>query len=495
MFGNQILGSISHQGNRSFSSFNPKDNIENTEQFLCATNSEIELALSASTNSFLSFAQSNAKNRGALLRLIMDELLHVKEEIKQSYCKESGLSSERFETEYSRTINQLQLFADFLSESYSEIQSETPDNTFLSLPKLIKKRIGIGPVLIFGASNFPLAYSTIGGDTVSALAAGCPVIIKAHPFHPETCYRVGKAIQNAISKSDFQSGIFSQLFDNGYELAIKLIKDSRIKAIGFTGSFSGGKALLELIRQREEPIPLFAEMGSSNPVFVFPKLLNEKSDEWSSMFAKSITNDAGQFCTKPGIIFVPDNDEGQSFVNQLAKKVLEEPSFTMLHPTIYHSYENKKLERYRECNGELIEKTGELNPLIAKQALLISSLDKYLNSETLQKEVFGPFALVLYYSKNSDLLNAIDHLDGQLTASLLLSDVEFDQNSNLLFKLSQKVGRIIKNGVPTGVRVCESMHHGGPFPATTDSRFTAVGTDSIYRFTRSVSFQNFDNLI
>jgi len=360
---------------------------------------------------------------------------------------------------------------------------------------LLKKRIGIGPVLIFGASNFPLAYSTIGGDTVSALAAGCSVIVKAHPFHPETSFKVGQAIQKAIAKTEFHQGIFSQLFDDRYDLSKILIQDSRIKAVGFTGSFSGGKALLELINKRKEPIPLFAEMGSSNPVLVFHDLLEQKTEEWSTMFAKSITNDAGQFCTKPGIFFVPDTKEGQLFVEQLAKKVLSEPSFTMLHPTIYHSYEIKKLERYRECKGELIEKTGELNPLIAKQALLISSLDKYLNSETLQKEVFGPFALVLYYSKNSDLLNAIDHLDGQLTASLLLSDVEFDQNSNLLFKLSQKVGRIIKNGVPTGVRVCESMHHGGPFPATTDSRFTAVGTDSIYRFTRPVSFQNFDNLI
>jgi NADP-dependent aldehyde dehydrogenase len=490
MFGNQILGSISHQGNRSFSSFNAKENIENTEQFLCATNSEIELALSVSWNSFQSFAQSKAQNRSALLRLIMDELLHVKEEIKQSYCKESGLSSERFEIEFSRTINQLQLFANFLSDNYSEIQSETPENTLLSLPKLTKKRIGIGPVLVFGASNFPLAYSTIGGDTVSALAAGCPVIVKAHPFHPETSYRVGIAIQNAISKTEFHSGIFSQLFDNGHDLAKKLIKDSRIKAVGFTGSFSGGKALLELILERKEPIPLFAEMGSSNPVFIFPELLNEKSDEWSSMFAKSITNDAGQFCTKPGIFFVPEKEEGQRFVDQLTKKVLEEPSFTMLHPSIYNAFEQKKYERVDECKGDLVEKKDDLALLEGRQALLISTLESFLHSQMLQKEVFGPFALILYYSSVSDLLAAINHLDGQLTASLLISESEFEENSDFIFELMQKVGRIIKNGAPTGVRVCETMHHGGPYPATTDSRFTAVGTDSIHRFTRPVVFQN-----
>jgi alpha-ketoglutaric semialdehyde dehydrogenase len=490
MFGNQILGSVSHQGNRYFSSFNPVENLVNSEQFVCASSSEIELALDSAWISFQSFALSSADKRSILLRLIKDEVIINKEEIKRSYCKESGLSQERFIIEFNRTINQLDLFADFLTNAYTEIQSETPESTEFSLPKLIKKRIGIGPVLVFGASNFPLAYSTIGGDTVSALAAGCSVIVKAHPFHPETSFKIGQAIQKAIAKTEFNPGIFSQLFDDGYDLAKKLIQDSRIKALGFTGSFSGGKALLELIHQREEPIPLFAEMGSSNPVLVFPELLEQKTEEWSTMFAKSITNDAGQFCTKPGIFFVPDTSEGHLFVNQLTRKVLSEPSFTMLHPSIYHSYENKKLERSNECQGDLIEKTGDLVPLSGRQALLITSVDKFLNSETLQKEVFGPFALVLYYSTNSDLLKAIDHLDGQLTASLLMSDVEFDQNFDLIFKLSQKVGRIIRNGVSTGVRVCESMHHGGPFPATTDSRFTAVGTDSIFRFTRSVAFQN-----
>jgi len=490
MFGNQITGSVSHQGNRYFSSFNPKENSENTEQFLCASASEIQLALDSAWTSFQSFAKSKAENRSVLLRAIAEELVIAKEEIKYSYCKESGLLGERFTIEFNRTINQLKLFANFLTEAFSEIQSETPENISLSLPKLIKKRIGVGPVLVFGASNFPLAYSTIGGDTVSALAAGCSVIVKAHPFHPETSFRVGQAIQKAITKTEFHPGIFSQLFDDGYDLAKKLIKDSRIKAVGFTGSFSGGKALLDSINEREEPIPLFAEMGSSNPVFVSPELLREKTDEWSTMFAKSITNDAGQFCTKPGIFFVPIGEEGQDFVDQLARKVLSEPSFTMLHPTIYHSYENKKLERYNECQGELIEKTGDLFPLIGRQALLITSVDKFLNSETLQKEVFGPFALVLYYSSKSELLAAINHLEGQLTATLLISESEFEENSDFIFEVSQKVGRIIKNGVPTGVRVCESMHHGGPFPATTDSRFTAVGTDSIYRFTRSIVFQN-----
>jgi alpha-ketoglutaric semialdehyde dehydrogenase len=490
MFGNQILGSVSHQGSRHFSSFNPKENQVTTEQFLCASYEEIELALASAWISFESFCQSTAKSRAILLGFIVDEIREIQDILKHSYCKESGLSTERFLIEFNRTINQLHLFASFLSDSYSEIQSEIAENKGLSLPKLIKKRIGIGPVLVFGASNFPLAYSTIGGDTVSVLAAGCPVIVKAHPFHPETSYLVGQAIQKAIEKTDFHPGIFSQLFDDGYDLAKSLIQDPRVKAVGFTGGFSGGKALLDLINAREEPIPLFAEMGSSNPVFVFPELLEEKSDYWSTLFSKSITNDAGQFCTKPGIFFVPKNKHGQLFVNQLTEKVLEEPSFTMLHPTIYNSYEAKKRERFEACSGDLIEKLGELSPLEARQAIFISSIDNFMNSDSLQKEVFGPFALVLYYSTESELALAIDYFDGQLTASVLLSDNELANNQAIIFKLSQKVGRIIRNDVPTGVRVCESMHHGGPYPATTDSRFTAVGTDSIYRFTRGVVFQD-----
>jgi NADP-dependent aldehyde dehydrogenase len=490
MFGNQIAGSDSHQGTRFFSSYNPKENVENTEAFLCASTVEIEEALNLSFTSFQSFVQASARSRGNLLHLIRNELQKSKNEIQHAYCKESGLSKDRFEIEFNRTINQLELFAEYLIHSYSDVVSETPENRILSQPKLVKKRMGIGPVLVFGASNFPLAYSTIGGDSVASFAAGCPLIVKAHPFHPETSYRVGQAIQKAISHTEFHPGIFSQLFDDGHEVAKTLILDSRIKAIGFTGSTTGGKTLLELVNKREIPIPLFAEMGSSNPVFVFPELLKEKTDEWSNLFAKSITNDAGQFCTKPGIFFVPENQDGKTFVEQLIEKTLLEPSFTMLHPSIRTSFEKKKQERHMESGGILVEKEGFLESQHGRQAILVSSIESFAKNKSIQNEVFGPFALVLFYTKKSDLFEVTSLLDGQLTASILLSDNEHAQNHDFIFELSQKVGRIIKNGVPTGVRVCDSMHHGGPFPATTDSRFTAVGTDSIHRFTRPIVYQN-----
>jgi NADP-dependent aldehyde dehydrogenase len=231
-------------------------------------------------------------------------------------------------------------------------------------------------------------------------------------------------------------------------------------------------------------------MGSSNPVFVFPELLKEKTDEWSRLFAKSITNDAGQFCTKPGIFFVPENQDGKTFVEQLIEKTLLEPSFTMLHPSIRTSFEKKKQERHVESGGILVEKEGFLESQQGRQAILVSTIETFLKNKSIQNEVFGPFALVLFYTKKSDLFEVTSLLDGQLTASVLLSDNEHAQNHDFIFELSQKVGRIIKNGVPTGVRVCDSMHHGGPFPATTDSRFTAVGTDSIHRFTRPIVYQN-----
>jgi NADP-dependent aldehyde dehydrogenase len=343
--------------------------------------------------------------------------------------------------------------------------------------------------VVFGASNFPLAYSTLGGDTVSALAAGCPVIVKAHPYHPETSFLVGEAIQNAINQTDFSPGLFSQLFDNGYEVAKQLVQDNRIKAAGFTGSYRGGIALFDLVQKRDNPIPFFAEMGSSNPVFVFPELLYEKKEEWTSIFAKSITNDAGQFCTKPGIFFVPNTSSGEDFIEKLCNKVLAEPSFYMLHPTICSSYEKNKMKRLNDSKGVLFEKQGELDSNQGRQGILVTNVEDLFENTTQQEEVFGPFAVVFRYNTNDELKRAIELLNGQLTSSILCSDRELEEYDEIIFTIIQKAGRIIRNGVPTGVRVCESMHHGGPFPATTDSRFTAVGTDSILRFTRPVVYQ------
>jgi NADP-dependent aldehyde dehydrogenase len=489
MFGNQIAGKISLKGDQLFSSFNPRLNLINKENFPVATHEEVQEAIESADKSFFSFANSTFKERSVLLQKIAEEFLAAKNKILEAYCKESGLSSERFEIEFSRTYNQILLFAHFLEKSNWDFISKNEADSAKNLPKLTKKRIPLGPVVVFGASNFPLAYSTLGGDTVSALAAGCPVIVKAHPYHPETSFLVGEVFQKAIRQTSFLPGIFSQLFDDGFEVAQILVQDKRIKAGGFTGSYRGGKALYDLAQSRENPIPFFAEMGSSNPVFVFPELLDEKKEEWTSIFAKSITNDAGLFCTKPGIFFVPNTSSGQDFIEKLCNKVLAEPSFYMLHPAIFTSFERNKIVRLNEAKGELFEKQDELEPNQGRQALLVTNVEDLFENSTLQEEVFGPFAVVLKYNSNDQLKRAIELLNGQLTSSILCSDSELEEYDEIIFTITQKAGRIIRNGIPTGVRVCESMHHGGPFPATTDSRFTAVGTDSIFRFTRPVVYQ------
>jgi NADP-dependent aldehyde dehydrogenase len=489
MFGNQIAGKNSCKGNRLFSSFNPRLNSINIEKFPVATFEEIQEAIEVAEESFFSFAKSTSQERSELLVKIATEFTKAKNKIQVAYCKESGLSSERFDIEFSRTYNQILLFAHFLEKSNWNFISENQADSSKNLPKLTKNRIPLGPVVVFGASNFPLAYSTLGGDTVSALAAGCPVIVKAHPYHPKTSFLIGEVIQNAIAETTFSPGIFSQLFDDRYDVAEILVQDKRIKAGGFTGSYRGGKALYDLAQKRENPIPFFAEMGSSNPVFVFPELLVEKKEEWTSLFAKSITNDAGQFCTKPGIFFVPNTSFGNEFIQSLIEKVFVEPPFFMLHPTIYSSFERNKNARLNISKGELFEKQGELKPNQGRQAVLVTSVEDLFENPSLQEEVFGPFVIVFTYNSNDELKNAIELLHGQLTSSILCSDTELKEFDELIFNITQKAGRIIRNNVPTGVRVCESMHHGGPFPASTDSRFTAVGTDSILRFTRPVVFQ------
>ena len=490
MFGNQIAGKISCEGKRIFYSFNPSLNQQNTSAFPIATNEEVEHALAISKNSFYSFSSSKPSDRSKLLELIAEELELNKSFIAEAYCKESGLLLSRFEIEFKRTYEQLFLFSNFLKTPNFELLSETLGDQKNSLPHLVKKHVSIGPIVIFGASNFPLAYSTIGGDTVSALAAGCPVIVKAHPFHPETSFLVGEAINNAISKTNFSRGIFSQLFDNQYSVAHKLVLDNRIKGVGFTGSYIGGKALFDLANSRTIPIPVFAEMGSVNPVFVFPNSLQEKSEEWSSLFSKSITNDAGQFCTKPGLFFIPRSENGKRFVSMLSEKLIQEPSFTMLHPSIHFNFEKKKQEILDQSKGELIEKKESTVILEGRQGLFVTSASEFLEIESLEKEVFGPFAVICYYETINQLKECTEKISGQLTATILATQEELIENQSFLFLINHLAGRIIFNNVPTGVRVCKSMHHGGPFPATTDSRYTAVGSDSILRFMRPIVYQD-----
>jgi NADP-dependent aldehyde dehydrogenase len=475
---------------RGFQTFNPQLNDFNPERYNSSTQEDVELALEKSQKAFLSYSKSNPTLRSQLFLQIVQELETAKSTIEAFYCSESGLSKTRFEVEFTRTIFQLTSFSDFLLNNWKQLETFTQASH--NLPSLRKIQQAIGPVLVMGSSNFPLAYSTIGGDSVAALAAGCPVIVKAHPMHVGTSLEVSNCILSAIRKLRLEEGIFQHLIDDGFEVATQLITDARIQAVGFTGSIRGGRAIMDLASKRKSPIPVFAEMGSANPVVFLENGFEEKINHFAPLFAGSICNDAGQFCTKPGLFFIPSGEKGDELAARLTAEVMDSRPFLMLHPSIKNNFERLKKERSIFSPKTFIEKDGELHPMQGKPAILTIDSKLFINETTLQEEVFGPFALIIRYENLEDLSQCLNQLHGQLTGSIIsktTTDATFIAVLNIF---SQKVGRIILNAIPTGVRVDEAMNHGGPYPASSDSRFTAVGTQSITRFLRNLTFQNFD---
>jgi alpha-ketoglutaric semialdehyde dehydrogenase len=475
---------------RGFQTFNPQLNDFNPIRYYASTQEDVELALEKSQKAFLSYSKSNPTLRSDLLLQIAKELETEKSTIEAFYCSESGLSKARFEVEFTRTIFQLTSFSDFLLNNWKQLETFTPASH--NLPSLRKIPRAIGPVLVMGSSNFPLAYSTIGGDTVAALAAGCPVIVKAHPMHVGTSLEVSNCIVSALRKLNLDEGIFQHLIDDGFEVATQLITDARIQAIGFTGSIRGGRAIMDLASKRKSPIPVFAEMGSANPVVFLENCFEEKINHFAPLFAGSICNDAGQFCTKPGLFFIPKSEKGNELTVRLIAEVIEHSSFYMLHPSIQNRFEQLKKERESIIVNSLVEKRGQLEPLQGRQAILQIDSKEFLAHNQLQEEVFGPFALIISYENRAELMTCIAILEGQLTGTIVGDNIKSSDFEGVIDLLSTKVGRLILNGIPTGVRIDEAMNHGGPYPASSDSRFTAVGTQSITRFLRNITFQNFD---
>jgi NADP-dependent aldehyde dehydrogenase len=335
----------------------------------------------------------------------------------------------------------------------------------------------IGPVVVFGASNFPLAFSVAGGDTATAFAAGCPVIVKAHPAHPATSELVGLAISEAVKSCNLPEGTFSLLYDSGNEVALALVRHPLIRAGGFTGSRAGGRALFEAATSRPDPIPFYAEMSSVNPVVIFPGALR---DQLATGLHASVTLGAGQFCTNPGLIFLPENSD--TFVSKLGDLMKSTPEQTMLTPAISTSYKNGLSRR---MNHSGIQTIGG--------ALLKTNSSQFLASPELAEELFGPSTLVITYTDRHQLLELVNSLEGQLTATIHGSEEDLIEHEDVVRLLETKAGRLIFNGFPTGVEVCHAMVHGGPYPATSDGRHTSVGTRAIYRFTRQVCFQDFPN--
>ena len=494
---NQIGNELKAGGMIKFRTFDPKLNTENDQVFTEATDAEINEAVSLANEAFGEFRAMSGERKATFLDAIADEILALDDTLVQVYMSESGLPEGRAKGERGRTIFQLRMFAELVREgSWVEARIDTaiPDRTPLPRVDLRKMMIGLGPIVVFGASNFPLAYSTAGGDTASALAAGCPVIVKSHPMHAGTSELVAAAIIKAAEKTGMPNGVFSNLNSRGIEVGTKLVKHSEVKGVGFTGSIRGGRALLDLAAKRKEPIPVFAEMGSINPVVLMPNYLANNVQAVAKTYAGSITLGSGQFCTNPGLILGVKSDNLTSFIDTLGNEITEIKPMCMLHPTIATNFENGKLKLLQEDGTKIVNHSNQSSdPNHGQQGIATVDGTTFLQNSTLHEEIFGPFSLVVQCDDLDQLTRIIEGLEGQLTGTVLAEESEITARPDIICAMQDRVGRLVFNSVPTGVEVCPSMLHGGPYPASTDSRFTAVGSDSIQRWIRPVSYQDWPN--
>jgi alpha-ketoglutaric semialdehyde dehydrogenase len=494
--GSQLMAS----GSKTFKTINPQLNIENPWTFTEATQEEIEQAVTLADQAFKVYKNCSGQEKSAFLNAIADEILALGDALLDMYCTESGLPRGRAEGERGRTIFQLRSFADMLIEgSWIEATLDTavPDRQPLPKEDLRKMLVPIGPIVVFGSSNFPFAFSTAGGDTASALAAGCPVIVKSHSMHIATGEMVSSAVIKAAQKTNMPEGVFSNLIGSGVVVGGALVRHPLVKGVGFTGSIKGGRALYDLAAQRPEPIPVFAEMGSINSVVVLPNALEKDSQKWATVYAGSITMGTGQFCTNPGLLLGIKGEHLTRFISELSTEIEKIAPSCMLHPSIKADF-NQGRELLKSQNGvqTVAEYKGEVAPNFASQTLLTVDGKTFLENETLSHEVFGPFSVIVQCDDETQLTTIIDQLAGQLTATVLGAGTEIENYQGVIAALQNRVGRIIFNGVPTGVEVCPSMIHGGPYPASSDSRFTAVGIHAVKRWVRPFSYQNWpDNLL
>ena len=496
--GKNIIGNkLSKEGDITYKTFNPKTNKETDFTFYEATSVEINEAVKLASEAYKVYKDVSGVKKAEFLDAIALEIEVLGDELITTYCKESGLPDGRARGERGRTMGQLRAFAALLKEgSWVEavIEKGQPDREPMPKADIRKMLFPLGPVVVFGASNFPLAFSTAGGDTASALAAGCPVIVKSHPMHSGTGELVSSAIIKAAQKTGMPNGVFSNLNSRGFGVGQQLVKHPKIKAVGFTGSIHGGTALFKLANERDEPIPVFAEMGSINPVIILPSALEVDGDTWATKYASSINLGAGQFCTNPGLVLGIKGDQLDAFSKTLSQEILKLEPTAMLHPNIYAKYNEGKNELSGQDGVTVIaDYIKETSANVARPTILKVSGAKFLMNTKLHKEVFGPFSVIVSCEDMAQLEEILNNLEGQLTGTILGNEKDLATYDSVVDALQSRVGRILFNGVPTGVEVCSSMVHGGPFPASTDARFTSVGTSAIKRWVRPVSFQDWPN--
>lgn len=491
----QIIGfDNSGAGDETFYSYNPVKQSNNEYQFYKATPGEVNHAVVKAAAAFQIYRKKSGVEKANFLAAIAEAILNTGEELVTVCSNETGLPAARIEGERVRTVNQLKMFAELLTEGSwvdARIDTAIPDRTPVPKPDLRFMHIPLGPVVVFGASNFPLAFSVAGGDTASALAAGCPVVVKAHPAHPATSAIIGKIIQYTARKTNMPDGVFSLLFDNGIDVGLQLVKHPLVKAVGFTGSYKAGKALYDVAVSRPEPIPVYAEMGSTNPVLILPQALKERGQEIAAAYSTSVTLGVGQFCTNPGLLIYQSDDD--NFKHSLRTAFEKTTGGVMLTPNILHAYQTGVQQRLATAGVEQLtlscfQPDTETNNAIP--VLMKTNSNVFNTNPQLSEEIFGPTGIAISVNSKKEMLAIAENLSGHLTATVHGTDGELIEYKELLDILEQKAGRVIINGFPTGVEVCSAMVHGGPFPSTTDSKTTSVGTAAIYRFTRPVCYQN-----
>ena len=484
----------------TFHSYNPTSSEPHPQAFTAASLAQVDAACHAANAAANPFRETSPAERAAFLNCCADEIMALGDTLLQQITAETGYTSERGQVERARTCNQLNMFADHILQGDffdARIESAQPERKPSPRPELRFANQALGPVAVFGASNFPLAYSVAGGDTASALAAGCPVVVKGHPSHPGTSELVAQAIARAVHKTGMPKGMFNYVIDAGIEAGCRLVKAPQIKAVGFTGSLKGGMALYHLANQRPEPIPVFAEMGSVNPVFLLPQALQANPKGIATNFVASLTLGTGQFCVNPGLVIAEKSASLDAFLQHASQQIAEVESGLMLNEQVCKNY-HKGIEQFENLETVQLVEAGlppQLGGYRGQTKLFKVSSQQFLLSPELQHEVFGPASLVVVCESVEEFNLIAQRLSGQLTASVHGAENELPQYTNLLSVLSTKAGRLVFNGFPTGVEVCHATVHGGPFPASTDSRFTSVGTAAIKRFLRPVCYQNCPDML
>ncbi|GAB3885059.1 aldehyde dehydrogenase (NADP(+)) [Spirosoma agri] len=485
-----------------FNAFAPSIHEPLADEFTNVSSEQANEAVEKAATAFAGYKKLHPNQRADFLDTIATEIEALGDALIERAVLESGLPTGRLSGERGRTTGQLRMFAKLLREGSwvdARINPALPDRQPLPRPDLRQMLVPLGPVVVFGASNFPLAFSVAGGDTASALASGCPVVFKAHPSHPGTSSLVGQAIAAAATKTGMPDGVFSLLHADN-EVAQQLVAHPAVKAVGFTGSRAGGLALQKVAQDRAEPIPVYAEMSAVNPVVVLPGAVQENAVNVAEGLAASVTLGVGQFCTNPGLVFLLDSPQTDVFLEAVADKIRASAPATMLNAGICQNYQ-KSVQHNRVIPGVRVlaesETPSEESRTEGRPAILTTTAPIFLCSPTLSDEVFGPTSLIITCQTEAELAECLETLEGQLTATLYATTDELSQSAfDWVSMLQAKAGRVLFGGFPTGVEVAEAMTHAGPFPATTDGgRSTSVGTGAILRFVRPFTFQSFPDAL